>query len=181
MSGTVTVFLCSAVLTDLAGYWLHRMIHQRWSGPMYRAHMTHHLVLYPPGKMFSERYQSAGWDSLALWFSPFFVLLVGGYFLLGGPHPWVAAAGALASAMASSYAHDMTHIRGSFMWRWFGWTKDISVRHHTHHYKMRKNYGILVPWWDVMFRTRAGRSVAAFLAQRQSQRRARPGRPDDGP
>lgn len=170
MFGLAVVFLCSAVLTDLAGYWLHRMIHQRWSGPMYRAHMTHHMVKYPPGDVFSERYRSAGWDSLALWFSPFFLALVGGYWLLGGPHPLVAAVAALASAMASSYAHDMTHIIGSFMWRLTGWTKGVAARHHSHHYKLKMNYGILVPWWDDVFRTRARRSAAASLRGRPRRR-----------
>jgi len=160
-------FLASAVFVDLVGYWLHRMSHRPWSGPMFRAHMTHHVTNYPPRSVLSDRYRSSHRDSLAIWFAPFgavYVLIV----WLGLPHEWAILAGGALTAFLSSYLHDKTHIIGSFVWR-VGRLKGIAVRHSTHHFKMGRNFGIIVDWWDRLFRTR--RLPAASLEQRLRRHR----------
>lgn len=147
-------FIASAVFVDFCGYWLHRLSHRPRSGPMYRAHMTHHVVNYPPRSFFSERYRSSHRDSLVIWFAPFGILY-GLIVWLGLPHEWSNLAGGAMVAFLSSWLHDKTHIAGSITWRWRH-LRGIAVRHHTHHFKMGRNFGILVPWWDFLFRTRRG-------------------------
>ena len=152
MLQAVLLFVGSALFVDLVGYWLHRWAHHTSSGPLYRAHMTHHTVQYPPRNVLSERYRSSGWDSLAIWFGPV-LLLYCLLLLLADIEPWATLPGAAFVAILSSVAHDLTHVRGSIAWRW-RILKGIAVRHYTHHYKMGRNFGVLLPWWDVIFHTR---------------------------
>lgn len=149
---TVLLFIASAVFVDFIGYWLHRLAHHPRS-PLYGPHMTHHVVNYPPRSFFSSEYRSSRSDSLALWFAPFGALYVIAVLLLGLPHPWAIISGGATVAILSSLTHDLTHISGSIVWR-RKWLLGIAVRHHTHHFKMRRNFGVLVPWWDDIFRTR---------------------------
>lgn len=148
----ILMFLASATIVDFAGYWLHRWAHRPGS-PLYRAHMTHHVVNYPPRKVFSDRYRSSGSDSLALWLAPFGLAYLIVLFLVDPPYVWVWVAGGAASAVASAVVHDLTHVSRSVVWMW-RWTLGMAVRHHTHHFKMGRNFGILSPVWDVLFGTR---------------------------
>lgn len=153
MLQAVLWFIGSAVFTDLVGYWLHRWAHRPSSGPMHRAHMVHHVTNYPPKDVLSKKYRSSGKDSLAIWFGPF--LLLYACLLLGfGVHPWATLPAALLVSVLSSVAHDLSHVYPSIGWRWRVLI-DASVRHHAHHFKMGRNFGILVPWWDRLFGTRA--------------------------
>ena len=155
MVAAVLWFLASATSVDLAGYWLHRWAH-RPSSPLYKAHMTHHVVHYPARDFFSTKYRSARSDSLALWFAPFglaYALIV---LLVGFDHTTAILLGGAATAVASSVLHDKTHISGSVVWHTWG-LRGIAVRHHSHHFKMRRNFGIISPVWDVLFRTRKPR------------------------
>jgi sterol desaturase/sphingolipid hydroxylase (fatty acid hydroxylase superfamily) len=153
MVAAVLWFLVSAALVDLAGYWLHRWVHRRSAGPMHRAHMTHHLRNYPPGAFFSDRYRSAGADSLAVWLAPFGMVYAVAWLALGLPHPVAALVGGAVSAGLSSVVHDLTHILGSVVWH-LPLTRGMAVRHHAHHFQMRRNYGVLTDVWDRLFRTR---------------------------
>lgn len=165
MIAAVLFFLGSALLIDFFGYWLHRWIHVPGSWG-YRAHMTHHVTNYPARSFFSERYRSSRQDNLIWYFAPFGVVYVSLVLVLGLPHPVAILAGAGVSVFLSAFLHDMTHISGSFMWRW-NFLGGISTRHHLHHFKMGRNFGILFPWWDVMFGTRRDRKrkmpVSTFL------------------
>lgn len=150
-------FMGSAVLVDLIGYWLHRWAH-RPTSPLYRAHMTHHLVNYPPRKAVGEgKYVSAGSDSLAIWFAPFGIVYAAVVLLLNLPHPAAILLGGAAVALVSSLLHDAVHISGSYVWRWRP-LLGVAVRHHTHHFKMGRNFGICTDIWDRLFRTRRGGS-----------------------
>lgn len=173
MIAAVLCFLASAVIIDLIGYWLHRWIHvpDSWG---YRAHMTHHVINYPPRAFFSQKYRSSRADSLVWHFAPFalaYALLV---ICLGLPHQMAVLTGAGVSVLLSSLLHDLTHIQGSIVWRW-RILKGIAVRHHAHHFKMGRNFGILVPWWDGIFRTRRlpGASGRGPASRRRSRRRVR--------
>lgn len=152
MIAAVLSFLASAAIVDLAGYWLHRWAH-RPSSPLYRAHMTHHVVNYPPRSFFSTRYRSSRSDSLALWFAPFGLLYAAAVLLLRVPHPIPILLGGTTVAVLSSVLHDLTHIQGSVVWR-NRLFAGVATRHHLHHFKMGRNFGILSPCWDVLFRTR---------------------------
>jgi sterol desaturase/sphingolipid hydroxylase (fatty acid hydroxylase superfamily) len=152
MLAAVLWFLASALFVDLAGYWLHRWAHRPRS-PLYRPHMTHHVINYPPKAFFSTKYRSSHSDSLTVWFIPFGIVYLAAIFLFDATHPWAMILGGAIVAVFSSYAHDLTHISGSILWR-HRWLADIAVRHHLHHFKMGRNFGVLVSWWDGIFGTR---------------------------
>lgn len=179
-------FLASAIFVDLVGYWLHRWAHHPGS-PLYRPHMTHHLVTYPPARVVaSGRYASSGADSLALWFAPFGVVYTAAVLCSGMPHPVPILAGGAIVAALNSVLHDLTHVSGSIVWRW-PWLLGIAVRHHAHHFKMGRNFGILSDVWDRAFGTRLeggsggpggrrARDLESRLPSSRGQGRSRPGR-----
>lgn len=150
MLAVVAWFVGSAVFVDFVGYWLHRWAHVRESH-MYRAHMTHHAVNYPPHRFFSSEYRSSGGDGLARYFLPFGVAYAV-LLALACPSPLAAILGGLAVAGASSLLHDLTHIEGSIAWR-IRPLKHLAEHHRTHHLKMGRNFGILCDVWDRLFRT----------------------------
>lgn len=162
MVAAIVWFLSSAILVDLVGYWLHRWAHRKGS-PLFRAHMTHHLVNYPPQHVLSDRYRSSKADNLGIWFAPFFVAYLIIILLVPKVDFWPAAAGAAVVAALNVVVHDLTHISGSIIWR--SRLRGVAVRHHAHHFKMKKNFGILTDWWDRIFRTR--REPGAFPARRR--------------
>ncbi len=173
MLAAILWFFASALFVDFAGYWLHRWAHRPGS-PLYRPHMTHHVINYPPRSFFSTRYKSAGSDGLAIWFAPFGLVYALAIFLLDAPHPWAMLLGGAMVAVFSSKAHDLTHISGSIMWKRRQFA-GIAVRHHVHHFKMGRNFGILVPWWDGIFGTRRapGAPSKGAASRRRNRRRDR--------
>lgn len=151
----ILLFFASAVFVDFVGYWLHRLAHVPGS-PLHRAHLTHHAVNYPPQSVLSDRYRSSRKDSLIIWFAPVGIAYAG-LVALAAPHPIPVLVGGLVSAALSSALHDLSHISGSIVWRW-SLLKGIGVRHHAHHFKMKRNFGILLPVWDNLFGTRLRKS-----------------------
>lgn len=172
MIAAVLWFLASAAVVDLAGYWLHRWAH-RPSSPIYRPHMTHHVINYPPKAFFSRKYKSSRSDSLALWFAPFGVIYAAAVLISGIPHPAAILLGLAVISIGSALAHDLTHIQGSIVWknRMFA---GVAARHHLHHFKMGRNFGVLVPWWDDIFGTRRAPGPSRGSSSRSRiQRRVR--------
>lgn len=146
----VVWFIASVLFVDLIGYWLHRWAHRPGS-PMYRAHMTHHVINYPPKHFFSSTYRTSGSDSLALWLAPFGALYAAGILLSGLPATPILLGGA-SVALLSSIFHDMAHIADSPVWK-VGLTRRMAFWHRVHHRKMGRNFGILSDLWDRLFRT----------------------------
>lgn len=149
--------ICYIVLSFL-GYLFHYVLHQRWSGPFYRAHMNHHLKKYPHTDFFSETYRDAGKDNtvflFTIAFSPLIVLatlltitetisIMHGVFILSQ----MAILGWLNNSI-----HDACHLKIS-MWDKFPFFERIRTIHFIHHYDMAKNFGIFSFEWDFVFRT----------------------------
>ena len=151
MMETVIWFLGSALLVDVVGYWLHRWAH-RPSSPLYRPHMTHHVLRYPPRRYFSSRYRTSGSDSLALWFAPFGIVYIVLAVVLGVPHLGAVLLGGATTAILSSVVHDLSHVEGSIVWR-LPFLRTMARLHRIHHSKMGRNFGVLISLWDWIFRT----------------------------
>lgn len=139
-----------------AGYAVHWLLHQKWSGMLYAKHMVHHLVLYPVSDFLSESYRRAGRDNTVvtfLFFSiPFFVAPVILYALQVVPA--VTAALLLVEIIVvgwlHDYFHDSFHIRGHFLKR-YAFFRRLTDLHYLHHKDMSKNFGIFLFWWDRIF------------------------------
>jgi sterol desaturase/sphingolipid hydroxylase (fatty acid hydroxylase superfamily) len=152
MAETIIWFLASAGFVDMVGYWLHRWSH-RPKSPLYRSHMTHHVINYPSASFLSEKYKGAGSDNLAFWFAPFIMIYVAAIIIIGLPHQAAIFSGGGVIAVGSVIVHDLTHITNSIMWRWPLLNKSATW-HRIHHRKMGKNFGIIFSCWDRIFRTR---------------------------
>lgn len=153
------VIACSYIVASFFGWLVHWTIHQRWSGPLYRAHMKHHLELYPPGDLISDRYKYPKWyEAGTALFFPFllcvFVVVAGGLLLLGVP-VWtviVFIAVTCTYGALSDVMHDSFHLRKFWMQR-----SALYVRyresHFVHHVNMRANFGIISFTWDRLMGT----------------------------
>jgi len=157
---TAIITLVSCVASGFFGYWIHRGLHQKWAGPFHRAHMEHHVELYPPGNMTSERYRTARWYHRGpLLFTPPFFVIVGILTLLA----WIVeislwnvvvpAIVFVLSGYINDVTHDSFHLRKHWAQR-LPFYRRIRRAHFLHHNDMGKNYGILSFEWDVVFGTR---------------------------
>lgn len=153
------VFTLSFALATFLGHVVHWSLHQRWTGPFRKGHLQHHVELYPPDDLISERYRASKWyNSGPLLFAPVFVviMLVAGAITwkLGWP-VWVIVtlcANLLGFGFFNDYVHDSFHIKDHWLGR-FKWWKDARDLHFIHHMNMRVNFGIVLFSWDKVFKT----------------------------
>jgi len=166
----------SIFVSELLGYFLHRLLHSGKIGFLSRGHMRHHLVLYGP--LQSQRpeteYRDATVDSVSIgnvgleWLIPGAILLAASIALLSYLqvsifHQLVFVGGSLGwSFFMFSYLHDRMHVAGFWMgqnrWlkRWFIAARDA---HDIHHWAlndkgfMDKNFGIGFFLFDRLFGT----------------------------
>lgn len=155
---TLILTVLMVIVTDAFGYWVHRALHQTWMGPLHRAHLTHHLVLYPSTDFTSDTYRDSGKDDTTWTF-----LLVG-FPLLGFPLllaffgvvGWVSAIWLVGVTggigLLHSFIHDWIHLRS----HWFHWipgSKKLIELHRVHHTDLTKNFGIFTFFWDKLSKT----------------------------
>jgi sterol desaturase/sphingolipid hydroxylase (fatty acid hydroxylase superfamily) len=153
------VLVVSLVCASFFGHVIHWSLHQPWTGPAHRGHMEHHKVLYPPGKLVSDRYKPSKWyHSGPLLFTPplFFLLAVfGGILWLCHAPIWTLAVfgGSLVGfGLVNDWFHDSFHLRKHGLLR-FKWYRQLRVLHYFHHHDMKVNYGIVSFVWDRAFGT----------------------------
>jgi len=134
-------FLFEAVI-----YGSHRLMHCRWTGPLWRSHHLHHQ-LYNPRHPATEQFQAVGWRSFRFR-AIIFVIVVGLLFTLlpiGLAFPLLIEISLLAAL--SDYIHDATHTIGHWL-EAFGWYRKLRIEHWVHHYNAKKNFGILTFFFD---------------------------------
>lgn len=171
----------SIFVSELLGYFLHRLLHSGKIGFLSRSHMKHHLVLYGPlqPQRPGSEYQDATGGEVAIgnvgleWLIPGSALLCGSVALLQLLrvtllHQLIFVAGTLAwSFLMFSYLHDRMHLAGFWMERhpllkrWFLAARNA---HDIHHWAlndegfMDKNFGIAFFLFDRLFGTLASNS-----------------------
>jgi sterol desaturase/sphingolipid hydroxylase (fatty acid hydroxylase superfamily) len=157
----VLVTIVSLVLSNFLGYWIHRALHQKWAGPFHRAHMQHHLELYPPGKLTSVKYRNAHWYNRGpfLFTPPFLVIVavaLGIARLLHAPMWTVAEIATIfvAFGFLNDWVHDTFHLRRHPLQK-LRYYRRARIAHFVHHVDMSKNYGIVAFEWDRAFGTMA--------------------------
>lgn len=159
MLSALLVGIVTYLLTSLLGYVVHWAIHKPWAGRAYRAHRAHHIDLYPPGRLISDTYLSAGKQSTVytflLAFMPLLlipvVLWLVGWFSWGMALSAVLAMGAV--GLLNDIVHDSFHVRGHWLRRLVPGYERMRHLHFIHHVNMRKNYGIYSFIWDRVFGT----------------------------
>lgn len=142
MLGLLLMLVLGFVACDVIGYAIHWSMHRRWSGPLWRAHQTHHR-LYTPRDFAGATYREAGRDSTAARFTAVISILVVVLFLV---FRWQVAAPLAAEivayALVSDLVHDATHVDGHWLGR-YAWYWRLRRAHQVHHSNQRKNLGIL--------------------------------------
>lgn len=159
MLSVLLVGLVTYLLTSLLGYVVHWAIHKPWAGRAYRAHRAHHIVLYPPGKLISDTYLSAGHQSTVytflLAFAPLLlipiVLWAVGWFTLAHAAVAVLAMGAV--GLLNDLIHDSFHVRDHWLSKVIPGYQRMRQLHFVHHVNMRRNFGIYSFIWDRIFGT----------------------------
>jgi sterol desaturase/sphingolipid hydroxylase (fatty acid hydroxylase superfamily) len=160
MLSLLVIFPISIVVASFVGYWMHRLLHESWVKPFNKAHMQHHLELYPPNDLTSEDYRKASWYNRGtLLFTPLFLLMLivtclVTWFL--GMSVWnvvAASVGFLAYGLLNDWLHDCFHLRDHFVNR-LPWLSYARRMHFAHHVDMDKNYGIVSFEWDRIFKTK---------------------------
>lgn len=153
------ILAISLVVATFFGHWIHWAIHQRWAGPAYKGHREHHLELYPPSDLVSEKYRASKWYHSGIFlFTPGFILLLVVFaapmWLLGLPLWTLGVFGGtlLGFGLLNDYVHDNMHVRDHWLNR-FGWFRDAKVVHFLHHRDMKRNFGIFFFAWDRVFGT----------------------------
>lgn len=178
-AGVLESVICSCLVAELAGYWLHRLLHSDKLPVLSRSHMVHHLLLYGPMQpMRAERYKDATSGRLSLgnvgleWLAPSALVLAfcwGIMFLFHvRPVYQVIVLGNLVAwpFFTFSLLHDAMHLRDFWMARmplinhWFRRARRLHDIHHhsvdgTGH--MDTNFGIGFFLFDRIFRTLATR------------------------
>jgi sterol desaturase/sphingolipid hydroxylase (fatty acid hydroxylase superfamily) len=159
MLNVLLVGLVAYLLTSFLGYIIHWAIHRPWAGKAYRAHRAHHVDLYPPGKLISDTYRSAGQQStvytFVMAFAPLLlippVLWITGVFTFGMALSAVLAMGI--SGLLNDTIHDSYHVKDHWLGRVVPGYDRMRQLHFIHHVNMRKNYGIYSFVWDRIFGT----------------------------
>jgi len=154
--------IISFFATTLFGHVVHWSLHQTWTGSVHKAHMTHHLKLYPPEDYTSVIYRDAGQDSTPRFFAIAAIPMVLAPILLFSfgvlPLHLMVITLIVEGLMGflHNYLHDAFHIEKH-------WLYDVPVfgvifgkwvaLHYLHHVKMETNYGIFQFHWDRFFGT----------------------------
>lgn len=154
--------ILSYLITTLFGHTVHWALHQPWSGKVNRAHMTHHIKLYPPSDYVSETYRDAGKDStpkffaiaaLPLILTPI-ILWAMGLLPLSLMITVIVVEGVM--GFLHNYLHDAFHIKNHWLYgmplvrKYFSRLVEL---HYQHHVNLKSNYGIFSFHWDRIFRT----------------------------
>lgn len=143
MLGTIVALAIGFMVFEAVGYGFHRLLHTRWTGSLNKAHMTHHLKLYPPEDYLSNPYRGAGADNTTYRFVAAALVVALAIALV---FPWsisLPLLGELALVGAlNSYVHDSTHIRGHWLERFWIYRRWRAL-HYQHHVDMTRNYGIV--------------------------------------
>ena len=191
--GITVTLVCSCLLAEMFGYWLHRLLHSDKVSFLSRGHLIHHFLIYGPGQpMRHNHYRDATDDRFSIgnvgleWLVPSAVLLGTVWLLLFLLHVSVLHQAIALAALVTwpiftfNYLHDRMHLSGFWMAqhplfrRWFLASRRLHDIHHhavNEHGRMDANFGIGFFFFDRLFRTLALRhrpfNHAGFEVARQ--------------
>jgi sterol desaturase/sphingolipid hydroxylase (fatty acid hydroxylase superfamily) len=178
-AGVLESVICSCLVAEFAGYWLHRLLHSEKFLLLSRNHIPNHLILYGPTQpMRADSYKDATHGRFSLgnvgleWLAPSAALLIvcwGALFVLRIPLIYqVIVLGSLVvwPFFTFSFLHDAMHLRDARMARlplvkvWFRRARRLhDIDHHSLNNagRMNTNFGIGFFVFDRIFHTLATR------------------------
>jgi sterol desaturase/sphingolipid hydroxylase (fatty acid hydroxylase superfamily) len=120
--------------------------------------MTHHVKLYPPLDLVSEKYRSAGKDNSNLVFIPAITVAFAALeFLMWkigasvGTLVMLVIEGIIIGAL-HDLMHTWFHLSGTRLLK-YEWFQRLKRYHFYHHHHMQQNFGIIWFGWDRVFGT----------------------------
>ena len=138
-------------LTELFGYAIHYLAHQKWTGKLWRSHSIHHR-LYSSKGLEQDHYHVSFWDSFTVWMAPAFVAIVITASFLP-TYLWLTVIATMGiNAIITDVIHTATHVRTHWLRR-FGFVRKIVALHWIHHRKVAYNLGINTYFFDKAFKT----------------------------
>ncbi|HEY6944524.1 MAG TPA: sterol desaturase family protein [Candidatus Acidoferrum sp.] len=177
--GAIATLAGSIVVAELAGYWLHRLLHSDKFPALSRGHLIHHFLVYGPRQpMRAAEYHDATDNRFSVgnigleWLAPSTIILLfcwRAMLFAGVPRAYRVLA--LCTLLAwpllmFSYLHDRMHLEDFWMTRVPGlrvWFLNARRLHDIHHRSvnsdgfMDTNFGIGFYFFDRFFRTLACR------------------------
>lgn len=145
--GIVIALVLGFVAFEAAGYLIHRLMHCRWTGSFYKAHLTHH-GLYPPSDFVSSPYRHAGADSAVPRFTAICSVVAVILFVV---FPWYIAFALTIEmglvALFNDYMHGAVHINGHWLEKYTIYRR-WRAAHMIHHRNVRRNYGFTMFFID---------------------------------
>jgi sterol desaturase/sphingolipid hydroxylase (fatty acid hydroxylase superfamily) len=156
--GTAVAIFAAITVGTFLGWVVHWTMHQKWAGRFNKAHMTHHVKMYPAKDLTSGKYRKAGSDDGVFVFVPIIALGVAlldtGLYFLGVSLTALLISGALSVAIgaAHDWIHEAFHTESPWLSK-LEWFRNLRALHFHHHRKMKFNLGILVYVWDRLLRT----------------------------
>lgn len=165
MIAILLTIIISYIIASFAGHVIHWALHQTWSGFLNKAHMSHHLEMYPIQNFTSDVYRHAGNNSTPKYFALAALPVILAPIILGIlgilPLHLVLIVLFIEGLMGflNDHVHDSFHLNHHWMMRVPGlkllhikWT----LLHYIHHKDMTKNFGIFTFSWDKIFGTFEG-------------------------
>lgn len=155
----VVLTLISVVVVSCVGNLFHRLLHVPKMGRFHRAHMQHHLELYPVHDLTSEIYREADVTKRGTFlFAPALIVVASivssvAYLLDRRLVVCVVVFSVFVSyGLLNEYVHDSFHLRRHYLQR-FVLYRRLRRGHFFHHVDMSKNFGIVERIWDRVFGT----------------------------
>ncbi len=179
-ASVLVTLIFSVLVAELAGYWLHRLLHSDKVKFLSRGHLIHHFLIYGPRQPMRTEvgYRDATDNRFSVgnvgleWLMPSAIVLAicwGAMILLHVPRTYQALAvcGLLGwPIFMFSYLHDRMHEQNFWMTRvpllsrWFLKARRLHDIHHRSldgDGRMDSNFGIGFYWFDRLFGTMAQR------------------------
>jgi sterol desaturase/sphingolipid hydroxylase (fatty acid hydroxylase superfamily) len=156
IQGIVIVSVITYLLGNVAGYVIHRLLHNRLMGKAFRDHCHHHFSIYPASDYLSDVYREAPLGAgQGKYYVPVFLLLCTPFLFWGWPYFLLSFVEVLAVLKINAVVHDSLHIKGHSMerFRFFIWLREV---HFQHHVDVHTNYGIFSFMADKIFGTYTG-------------------------
>lgn len=145
--------VASFFFAEAVGFFIHKLAHWPGSGKLFRNHLHHHAVIYPPENYTTKKYVANVRTSFLPVFVPLFIVCNAvAWTFFSWPIALIFFLMSSGVSLVSNYMHDSFHVENHWLDR-FRWHRLLRELHHVHHKHTRKNLGIYMFLYDRLFRS----------------------------